>query len=91
MATLTAQQNYLLERLPKLYNWRKKSKPEPVAITKARQLVKNYEKTAVEIDAKLEAEAKRLITLAQEAIYFKPSGDALKMLQETEEKLAKLI
>lgn len=91
MTTLTTQQNYLLERLPKMYNWRKKSKPEPVAITKARQLIKDYEKTAVEIDAKYEAEAERLITLAKEAIYFKPADAALKMLQETEEKLAKLI
>jgi hypothetical protein len=83
---LSAQQNYLLQRLPSKYSRKSISKVKPPAVVKAEKLIEEYNEK-VKHDSKLEnAEFDKDYKAAQEAIYFKPIDAALILVKKLEEK-----
>lgn len=83
---LSAQQNYLLQRLPSKYGRKFSSEVKPLAVVKAEKLIEEYSEE-VKHSLKLEnAEFDKDYKLAQEAIYFKPIDEALVLVKKLEEK-----
>jgi hypothetical protein len=92
MAGLTQQQQYLLGRLPKSYDYQKffrANNVEPARVQKARKVIEEYEKSR---DGAVDSQEKQFVAQlneAREAIYFKQPGDALQAVKALEAKLRK--
>ena len=86
---LNDQQKYLMERLPKMYSYRKEIKPEiePAEIKKARKLVKDWDNKQIDKSNARDKRMEDALKSAREAIYFKPAGDALKVVKALEDKI----
>ena len=83
---LSAQQTYLLARLPSKYNRKSVNEVKPLAVIKAEKLIEEYNEKRKR-NSKLEnAEFDKNYALAQEAIYFKPIAEALALVKKLEEK-----
>jgi len=85
---LTAQQQYLLQRIPGTYTMNGYTRrAEPTEVKHARKIVEQYEKE----EAKRECEAKMyneaLVRKAREAVYFGTLEKALAIIQQCEKRL----
>jgi hypothetical protein len=83
---LSAQQNYLLNRLPSKYNRKSVSRVKPPAVVKAEKLIKEYNDSGMRTLKLENAEFDKDYAAAQEAIYFKPIDVALVLVKKLEEK-----
>jgi hypothetical protein len=89
VANLTKQQEYLLNRIPKVYEMRNhKTTTEPARVTLARRVIEKFNEDE---HVKEKAEEKRLSALvnaAREAVYFKSAEEALKAIKDLEKELS---
>ena len=83
---LTHQQNYLLDRLPKIYDRHKKkaNAEEPAAVTRARKVIEDYNAKVAKAAQEEEKRILKIISEAREAIYFKPINKALELVRKAE-------
>ena len=94
MARLTEQQSYLLNRMPKTYDYRKFLKAEsaePARIVKARKLISDWERKQEDSRDAQEKKFESLLAEAREAVYFKPPEQALLAVKALEAKLRKKV
>ena len=87
---LNHQQNYLLERLPKLYDLKNsKDDTEPKEVVHARKVIAIYTEKTSKQRVDREKHLKKVIAAAKEAIYFKPSEEALEVVKRVEAEWGK--
>jgi len=84
MAQLTEQQKYLLDRLPSTYNLKAPITAEPATVQRAREVIAAFEEKKQKAFSERKVRFHKNLTAVREAIYFKPSGDALRMVQDLE-------
>jgi len=83
---LTKQQEYLLQRIPKIYDIRAHNHTvvESAEVVKARKLIEAHETYLNKKVKALEVRATKAINEAREAVYFKSPQDALKIIKALE-------
>jgi hypothetical protein len=85
---LTAQQNYLLQRIPSSYQLNgHKPTPETAELKRARKLIERWDKTEALRECKAKKRNEALITKAREAVYFSTPEKALRIVQQCEKLL----
>lgn len=83
---LNHQQTYLLNRLPSRYSYHPDEEPEPARIQAARKMIEAWDTRQTTQAKDLEKKYNQALNAVREAIYFKPPGDALKVVKDFEEK-----
>jgi hypothetical protein len=82
-----AQQSYLLNRLPSRYDLKTTDPAEPAKVQAARKVIEEYDAKRSVDRKEREKKWNDLLKEAKEAIYFKPAGDALKVVREVERQM----
>lgn len=85
---LTAQQRYLLERIPSSYAMNGyKERPEPAEVKAARKLVDRWDKQEKLLQCQAGKRAEALRRKAREAVYFDTPEKALAIIRQCEKLL----
>lgn len=85
---LTAQQSYLLNRIPSRYDLADLPvEPEPAVVKKARKLIKQYDEQREKKQCEHRKRQEALIRKAKEAVYFDEPKKALAIVQQVEKML----
>lgn len=85
---LTAEQKYLLDRIPSSYQMNGyKPQPEPVEVKRARKLIEDYDKRQRLLQCQADKRNQALRTKAREAVYFDTPEKALAIVRQCEKML----
>lgn len=85
---LTPQQNYLLNRVPSIYQMNgHKPTPETADVKRARKIIERWEKAESLRACKAKKRNEALINKAKEAVYFASPEKALRIVQQCEKLL----
>ena len=85
---LTAQQSYLLGRIPSMHQLDGyKETPEPSVVKQARRTLERWDKAEGLRRCKQQKRNEALIRKAREAVYFAPPEKALQIIQQCEKLL----
>lgn len=85
---LTAQQRYLLDRIPSSYRMNGyKERTEPAEIKQARKLIERWDKEEKRLRCKAEQRNEALRRKAREAVYFDTPEKALAIVRQCEKML----
>lgn len=86
--TLTAQQKYLLQRIPSSYQMNgHKETPKPVEVKKAEALVERFRKQQSREQCQADKRKEALRQKAREAVYFSTPEKALAIIRQCEKML----
>lgn len=83
---LNHQQTYLLNRLPGRYSYHPDKPEEPIKVQQARRIIEAHDAKQATQRKDFEKKYNQALNAVREAIYFKPPGDALKVVKDFEEK-----
>ena len=85
---LTAQQQYLLQRIPSSYQMNGYGeRPEPAEVKQARKLIERWDKQEKLLSCQAEKRNEALRRKAREAVYFDTPEKALAIIQQCEKML----
>jgi hypothetical protein len=90
MANLKKVQEYLLDRIPRLYDLQEKVEhPMPADVKKAMEIIETYNNSVNKRKKDHESKMKKLIESAKEAIYLGTEAEALKAVKLVEAEVEK--
>jgi hypothetical protein len=85
---LTAQQQYLLKRIPSSYRMNGyKERPESAEVRQARKLIERWDKEDKRLRCQAEQRNEALLRKAREAVYFDTPEKALVIIRQCEKML----
>ena len=85
---LTAQQAYLLQRIPAVYSMNGAEAPdEPAEVKQARKVIERWEKQEAIRKCKVQKRNEALVRKAREAVYFDKPEKALAIVHQCEKLL----